>query len=57
MKREQITKNIGLFILAVLVIVVYKTFDSLGILFGYIRDFFSLLSPILISFSKIKEAL
>lgn len=51
MKREQITKNIGLFILAVLVIVVYKTFDSLGILFGYISDFFSLLSPILISFA------
>lgn len=46
MKYKYLTKNIGYFILAVLIIIVYKTFDSLGVVFGYIGDVLSLLSPI-----------
>ncbi len=51
MKREQFTKNISYFVLAVLIIIVYKTFDSLGILFSYIADFFALLSPVFWAFA------
>ena len=51
MKHEQLSKNISYFILAVLIIAVYKTFDSIGILFGYIGDFLSLLSPIFWAFA------
>ena len=45
MKNDFIKKYISIFILAVLIIAVYKTFDSIGIVFGYIGDFFGVLSP------------
>jgi len=51
MKREHITKNISIFILAVLIIAVYKTFDSIGEVFGYIGDFFRLLIPLFLAFA------
>jgi len=51
MKYKLLTKNISYFVLAVLVIIVYKTFDSLGTLFSYIGNFFSLLSPIIWAFA------
>ncbi len=51
MKHKYITKNISIFILAVLIIAVYKTFDSIGIVFGYIGDFFKLFVPIIGAFA------
>jgi len=51
MKHEQLSKNISYFILAVCIIAVYKTFDSIGTLFAYIGDFLSLLSPIFWAFA------
>lgn len=51
MKHEQLTKNIGYFILAVLIIVVYKTFDSIGTIFGFLGDLLSILSPVLWAFA------
>lgn len=51
MKREDIRKYISIFILAVMIIAVYKTFDSLGEVFSYIGGFFSLLVPILLAFT------
>ena len=51
MKREAIKKNIGIFILAVMIIAVYKTFDSIGIVFGYIGNFLRLLIPIFTAFA------
>ena len=51
MDKKQLSKYIGIFVLATLIIIVYKTFDSLGIVFSYIGDFFSLLSPIFAAFA------
>ncbi|MBO5007633.1 MAG: AI-2E family transporter [Clostridia bacterium] len=51
MKFKDLTKNISIFILAVLIIAVYKTFDSIGIVFGYIGRFFRLLIPVFIAFA------
>ncbi len=51
MKREEIKKNIGIFILAVMIIAVYKTFDSIGVVFGYIGRFLKLLVPIFTAFA------
>ncbi len=51
MKREAIKKNIGIFILAVMIIAVYKTFDSIGVVFGYIGRFLRLLIPIFTAFA------
>lgn len=50
MSKKELSKYISYFILAVLVIVVYKTFDSLGEVFGYLGKFFKLLLPILVAF-------
>lgn len=50
MKRKELTKNISIFVLAVLIIAVYKTFDSLGVLFEYIGGFFRLILPIVGAF-------
>ena len=50
MKQNYFTKYIGVFILAVLIIAVYKTFDSLSVIFEYIKSFFSLLVPVLTAF-------
>lgn len=46
MKKEDITKNISIFILAVLIIAVYKTFDSLGFVFENIFSFLKLCIPV-----------
>lgn len=51
MKRDAIKKNIGIFILAVMIIAVYKTFDSIGVVFGYIGRFLKLLVPIFTAFA------
>ncbi len=51
MKHEQLSKNIGYFILAVLIIVVYKTFDSIGTIFGFFGDILSILSPVFWAFA------
>lgn len=50
MKQNYFTKYIGVFILAVLIIVVYKTFDSLSVIFEYIKSFFALLVPVFTAF-------
>ena len=49
MNFDEIKKNIGIFVLAVMIIIVYKTFDSIGIVFGYIGDFLRLLIPIFLA--------
>ncbi len=46
MKKKEFTKSVSIFILAVLIIAVYKTFDSLGIVFEHIGSFFRLCVPI-----------
>lgn len=51
MKREAFKKNIGIFILAVMIIAVYKTFDSIGLVFGYIGKVLKLLIPIFTAFA------
>ena len=50
MKNNEIKKHIGLFILGVLLIAVYKTFDSLGQILEYIGNFLSLFTPIVCAF-------
>ncbi len=49
MKFQHIKNNISIFILAIMIIIVYKTFDSIGILFGYVGRFLSLLIPIFLA--------
>ena len=51
MNKDFIKKYISIFILAVLIIAVYKTFDSIGLVFGYIGKFFALLSPVFWAFA------
>ncbi len=51
MKFKDLSKNISIFILAVLIIAVYKTFDSIGLVFGYIGRFFRLLIPVFLAFA------
>ena len=51
MKKDFIKKYISIFILSVLIIAVYKTFDSIGLVFGYIGNFFSILSPVFLAFA------
>jgi len=51
MKYNDIKKNISIFILAVLIIAVYKTFDSIGTVFGYIGRFLGLFVPIIAAFA------
>ena len=48
---EFITKYISYFVLPVLIIAVYKTFDSLGVIWGYISSFLKLLLPIFFAFN------
>lgn len=48
MKFSELKKYFGLFILAVAVIIVYKTFDNLGDIFTAIRNFIGLLTPFVI---------
>lgn len=51
MKKDVIKKYISIFILAILIIAVYKTFDSIGLVFGYIGRFFGILSPVFLAFA------
>ncbi len=51
MNREFFKKYISIFILAVLIIAVYKTFDSIGLVFSYIGSFFKLLMPVFAAFA------
>lgn len=51
MKRSDFTKYISIFILAVFIIAVYKTFDSLGAIFNYIGNIISLFTPIFVAFA------
>ena len=48
MKFSELKKYFGLFVLAVAVIIVYKTFDNLGDIFTAIRNFIGLLTPFVI---------
>lgn len=45
MKLADMKKYLGIFILAVAIIAVYKTFDNIGVIFDYIGNFFSVLAP------------
>lgn len=49
-KIKEFSKYIGLFIFAVLVIAVYKTFDNISYILSYIGSLFKVLSPFLIGF-------
>ena len=51
MKRSDFTKYISVFVLAVLIIAVYKTFDSIGVIFEYLSDFVGLFTPIFGAFA------
>ena len=51
MKSDIFKKYIGIFILSVLIIAVYKTFDSIGIVFSYISRFVHLLMPVVSAFA------
>ena len=51
MKLKGIGTYIKIFLLAFAIIVVYKTFDNLGSIFGVIGSFISIISPVLIGFA------
>lgn len=48
MKFQELKKYFGLFILAVALIIVYKTFDNLGIILNFIGKLFELMTPFFI---------
>ena len=48
---DLIKKYLGFFILAVAVIIVYKTFDNLGRIFDFLKTFCHLLTPFFIGFA------
>ncbi len=50
LKFGEVRKYFGIFILSVMIIAVYKTFDSIGMIFSWIARFVSVLSPIYIAF-------
>ena len=47
---KELKKYIGLFVLGVALIAVYKTFDNFGDLLNWIGEFFALLTPFFIGF-------
>ena len=49
MKRSDLTKYISVFVLAVFIIAVYKTFDSIGVIFSYLGAFVGLFTPIFVA--------
>ncbi len=49
-KFSDFTKYFGVFVLAVLIIAVYKTFDSIGAIFSYIGTVLSVFAPIFVGF-------
>jgi len=51
MKLKGIGSYIKIFLLAFAIIVVYKTFDNLGVIFDVIKSFISIISPVLIGFA------
>lgn len=50
MKKTGFKDYIAIFILAVLVIAVYKTFDNLGVFFDVIKSFFEIITPFIVGF-------
>ncbi len=50
MKFEELKKYMWVFVLAVLIIAVYKTFDSIGVIFGVIVSILSVFSPVVVAF-------
>lgn len=50
MHLKDLRKYFGIFIMVVLLIAVYKTFDNLNYFFGWIRKILSLLTPVFIGF-------
>ncbi len=48
MKFNDIKKYLGIFVLAVAVIIVYKTFDNIGYVIDFIAKIFALLTPLFI---------
>lgn len=51
MKFDELKKYMGFFIVAVLLIAVYKTFDSIGLIFSALGDFVSVFRPIIMAFA------
>ncbi len=50
MKFDELKKYMWIFVLAVLIIAVYKTFDNIGIIFVAIGKFLSLFTPVVVAF-------
>ncbi len=50
MKKTGFKNYLAVFILAVLIIAVYKTFDNIGALFEVVRTFFEIITPFVIGF-------
>ncbi len=50
MNFKELKKYMGIFILAILIIAVYKTFDSIGLIFGALISFLSVFSPVVVAF-------
>ena len=50
MKVKELSKYLGIFILGVLLIAVYKMFDSIDIIFAYAGKVFSILIPFVVAF-------
>lgn len=50
MKWKEISKYLGLFIFAVAVIAVYKTFDNIGVVFGWLGHLVTIVRPFIIGF-------
>ena len=50
MKFEELKKYMWVFVLAVLIIAVYKTFDSIGVIFTMVLNVLSVFSPVVVAF-------
>ncbi len=50
MKFEELKKYMWVFVLAVLIIAVYKTFDSIGVIFTAVLNVLSVFSPVAVAF-------
>lgn len=50
MKKTGFKNYLAVFILAVLIIAVYKTFDNIGVLWGVVKTFFEIITPFIVGF-------
>ena len=50
MKKNGFKNYFAIFILAVLIIAVYKTFDNIGVLFDAVKSFFEIITPFVVGF-------